>query len=151
MLAKCLLKLMKCEVRMILYKVLTPFWDVVSYKKTKHVDDIHLHSLTIGSNYFLENFNVNIMISILHICGILQLSIWQFIGWFGLSWNWLIPWWQKYPWIRCLPSIKSNRWIKWWSSKWVSIKWSSSWQSSIRRTSRWFSTRMWIWIRPYEF
>jgi hypothetical protein len=57
--------------------------------------------------------------------------------------------WREYPW-RCQPFIKANRSIKWQSSKWVLIMWSSSWQSSIRRTSRQFSTWLWIWISPYK-
>jgi hypothetical protein len=62
------------------------------------------------------------MISILHISWILKFPIWQFTSWFRSNYNWWVPWWQEHSWIRCMPSIKSNMWIKLWSSMWVSIK-----------------------------
>ncbi len=46
---------------------------------------------------------MSIKINILHICGILKLLIWQFIGWFRSNYNRLVPWWHEYPWIRCRP------------------------------------------------
>jgi hypothetical protein len=38
----------------------------------KHVDDMSPHNLTIGFDCFLEKFDVNIMISFLHICWTLK-------------------------------------------------------------------------------
>jgi len=35
--------------------------------ETKQVDDINLHSFAIGFDCFFKNFDVNIMISILHV------------------------------------------------------------------------------------
>ncbi len=68
---------------------------------------------------FLKTLIWNIKISILHVCWILKFLIWQFIGWFKSDCNWWVPWWHEHFWIRCWPSIKSNRWIKRWSSWWV--------------------------------
>jgi len=65
---KYLLQFFKSVIRMILYKVLAHF-EMLFYKsETKHVDDISLHSFTIGFDCFFENSNVSIMISFLHVC-----------------------------------------------------------------------------------
>jgi len=54
----------------------TKFWphfEMLFYKsETKQVDDISLHSFTIGFDCLFENSNVSIMISFLHVCWVLK-------------------------------------------------------------------------------
>ncbi len=64
-LVKCLLQLFKNVVRMVLNKIFTPFKDIISKSKTKHVDDVNFHCFTISCNGLLEHFDVNIRISVL--------------------------------------------------------------------------------------
>jgi hypothetical protein len=62
MFVKLLFQLLKSAIRMILYNSFAPLRDVVSQSETKKVHDTNLHSLIIGSNCLLENFDVSIMI-----------------------------------------------------------------------------------------
>jgi hypothetical protein len=149
MFTKCLFQLLKCVIGMILYKVFAHS-EILSFKMKPNILMISTSTISpLGSYCLFENSDVNIKINILHVCWILKFLLWQFINWSRSNCNQWLQWWHEYPWIRCWPSIKSNKWIRWWSSRWVSIKWSCSKQSSIRWTSKWFSTWLWMWINPF--
>ncbi len=65
------------------------------------INDVNFYGLFAYSYHLLENCDVNIKVSILHIGWILKFFVWQFTSWFILNYNRWIPWWHEYSWIKC--------------------------------------------------